>query len=118
MNREGRHEAAQRHLRDWLETRGNIVVSTSTTAPCDLISLHGISGSPTCWEVKTRQGRHASDLSDGERTFGRRVEAIGIPFVVARYRVVGDKVFAPGLFRPFGGVGGTEGTTAFLGAVR
>lgn len=103
MNRLARHELAQRDLRARLERDGQIVVSASTTAPCDVLSLHGESGAPTCWEVKTAKGRRASDLSADERSFGQRVEAVGIPFVVARYRVVGDRVVgAPDLHRPFG----------------
>ncbi|MGI0053057.1 MAG: hypothetical protein ACRECR_02200 [Thermoplasmata archaeon] len=103
MNRLARHELAQRELRARLEKEGQVVISASTTAPCDVVSLDRRSGAPTCWEVKTAKGRKASDLSRDERTFGQTVEGIGIPFVIARYRVVGDRVVGtPDLYRPFG----------------
>jgi len=38
MNRLARHELAQRDLRARLEKDGHVVVSASTTAPCDVIS--------------------------------------------------------------------------------
>ncbi len=118
MNRLARHELAQRDLRARLEKDCQLVVSASTTAPCDLISLNGQSGVPTCWEVKTARGRRSSDLSDDERDFGLRVEAIGIPFVVARYRVVGDRVVgSPDLYRPFGETDGSRETELVLEVV-
>ncbi len=103
MNRLARHELAQRELRARLERDGQIVVPASTTAPCDVVSLNGKSGAPTCWEVKTATGRRTSDLSQEERRFAKLVERVGIPFVIARYRVVGERVVgSPDLYRPFG----------------
>ena len=118
MNRLARHELAQRALRARLEKDGQVVISASTTAPCDVVSLDRRSGAPTCWEVKTAKGRRASDLSREERSFGQLVEGIGIPFVVARYRVVGDRVLgAPDLHRPFGTSPGAHETEIVLEVV-
>jgi len=115
VNRLARHELAQRALRARLEKDGQVVISASTTAPCDVVSLDRQSGAPTCWEVKTAKGRRASDLSREERGFGQLVEGIGIPFVVARYRVVGDRVVgAPDLHRPFGNPPGAHETEIVL----
>ena len=104
MNRTSRHELAERALRGRLEREGQLVVSASTTSPCDLISFAPNGGHlrPTFWEVKTARGRRTSDLSPEERALGRRAERGGSPFVVARYEVRGSRVVAgPDLYRPF-----------------
>ena len=103
MNRLARHELAERtfaarHVRPparW--------VRASTTSPFDLMILGPDGGQLRAIfvEVKTASGRRSSDLSEAEREFGRFAEANGSPYVIARYRVVGDSVGAEELYRPF-----------------
>ena len=103
MNRTARHELAERefisrHVRD-----GQRCVRASTTAPFDLALFrvaHG--GLQTIFvEIKTTQGRRTSDLSEFEADFGRFAEQHGTPYVVARFRVLGDRVVSEHLYRPF-----------------
>ena len=103
MNRLARHELAERtfaarHVRGparW--------VRASTTSPLDLMILRPDGGQlrVTFVEIKTARGRRSSDLSEDEVEFGRFVEVHGCPYVLARYRVVGDLVRAERIFRPF-----------------
>ena len=107
MNRLARHELAERafaarHVRPparW--------VRASTTSPFDLLVLHPDSRGlrTTFVEIKTAQGRRSSDLSDAQVEFGQFAEGYGSPFVIARYRVVGDSVTAEELYRPFASSG-------------
>jgi len=103
MNRLARHELAERtfaarHVRPparW--------VRASTTSPFDLLVLRpdGRGLTTTFVEIKTAQCRRSSDLSEAEVEFGRFAEDHGSPYVIARYRVVGDSVTAEELYRPF-----------------
>ena len=105
MNRTARHELAERtfatrHVRPPVRW-----VRASTTGPVDLMVLRpdGDVLRATFVEVKTARGRRSSDLSEAEVEFGRFAEAHGCPYVIARYRVVGDSVAAEELYRPFSG---------------
>lgn len=103
MNRTARHELAERafisrHVRD-----GQRAVRASTTAPFDL-ALFGAGNDglrTTFIEIKTSQGRRSSDLSEPEVEFARFAESHGAPYVVARYRVIGERVVSEHLYRPF-----------------
>ena len=103
MNRLARHELAERtfaarHVRPPVRW-----VRASTTSPFDLLVLRPESrGHTTTFiEIKTARGRRSSDLSEAEAEFGRFAEAHGSPYVIARYRVVGELVTAEELYRPF-----------------
>jgi hypothetical protein len=103
MNRIARHELAEReflsrHVRD-----GQRAVRASTTAPFDLALFRVVDSSlrTTFIEIKTSQGRRASDLSEPESEFGRYAESHGTPYLVARYRVIGERVVSEHLYRPF-----------------
>lgn len=103
MNRTARHELAERefisrHVRD-----GQRCVRASTTAPFDLALFHAAIGGlrTTFVEIKTAQGRRSSDLSPAEADFGAWAEKSGSPYVVARYRVIADRVESEHLYRPF-----------------
>ena len=105
MNRTARHELAERtfatrHVRPPVRW-----VRASTTSPFDLMVLRpdGDLLRASFVEVKTARGRRSSDLSEAEAEFGRFAEAHGCPYVIARYRVVGDSVTAEELYRPFSG---------------
>ncbi len=103
MNRGARHELAERefvrrHVRPptgW--------VRASTKAPFDLVLFQPDGGRlhPIFIEVKTARARVESDLSPAESHFAQFAERHGSPYVVARYRVVGRRVEAEHLFRPF-----------------
>ena len=105
MNRLARHELAERafvarHVR---ESAGERWASASTKGPFDG-AVYRPSGNAlhvTFVEIKTAQGRRASDLSPAEAAFGRWAEAHGSPFVVARYKVLGTKVVSEHIYRPF-----------------
>ena len=103
MNRMARHELAERtfvsrHVRPparW--------VRASTTSPFDLLVLRPEDNQvrATFIEIKTAQGRRSSDLSEAEAEFGRFAETHGSPYVIARYRVVGNAATGEQLYRPF-----------------
>ena len=103
MNRLARHELAERifasrHVRPparW--------VRASTTSPFDLVVLRpeGDQLRATFVEIKTARCRLSSDLSEAEAEFGRFAEIHGCPYVIARYRVVGNAATAEQLYRPF-----------------
>lgn len=103
MNRTARHELAERAFISRYVRDGQRCVRASTTAPFDLALFRVAEGNirTTFIEVKTGQGRRASDLSVLEAEFGRFAEAHGSPYVVARYRVTGDRVVSEHLYRPF-----------------
>lgn len=105
MNRLARHELAERtfvarHVR---ESTGERWASATTKGPFDG-AVYRPSGDVlrvTFVEIKTAQGRRASDLSPAEAAFARWTEARGSPFVVARYKVVGTTVVSEHIYRPF-----------------
>ena len=105
MNRLARHELAERtfvrrHVR---ESAGERWVSASTKGPFDgaVYRPNGGHLRVTFIEIKTAQGRRASDLSDLEADFARFAETHGAPYVVARYRVIANRVVSERLYRPF-----------------
>ena len=103
MNRTARHELAERTFASRHVRPPARWVRASTTSPFDLIVLRpdGDHLGTTFVEVKTARGRRSSDLSESEKEFGRFAETHGSPYVIARYRVVGDLVTAEELYRPF-----------------
>lgn len=102
MNRTARHELAEREFISRHVGRERWV-RASTTSPFDLALFRVADGGirTTFVEIKTAQGRRASDISELEADFGRFAEAHGAPYVVARYRVTGDRVLSEHLYRPF-----------------
>ena len=105
MNRTARHELAERTFATRHARPPARWVRASTTSPFDLMVLRpdGSLLRATFVEVKTARARRSSDFSEAEAEFGRFVEAHGCPYVLARYRVVGDSVTAEELYRPFSG---------------
>jgi hypothetical protein len=103
MNRTSRHELAERTFVKRHVRLPTMFVRASTTAPFDLQLLSPVNGSlrSTFVEVKTSQGRRTSDLSRAEADFGRFAEQHGSPYVVARFRVIGERVVSEHLYRPF-----------------
>jgi hypothetical protein len=103
MNRTSRHELAERMFVKRHVRLPTVFVRASTTAPFDLQLLTPVNGSfrSTFVEVKTSQGRRTSDLSRAEADFGRFAEKHGSPYVIARFRVLGDRVVSERLYRPF-----------------
>jgi len=102
MNRTARHELAERTFASRHVRPPARWIRASTTSPFDLLILRpeGDRLRTTFVEVKTARGRRSSDLSAAEVEFGRFVETHGSPYVIARYRVVGDTVTGEALYRP------------------
>lgn len=103
MNRTARHELAERTFASRHVRPPARWVRASTTSPFDLLVLNpdGERLRATFVEIKTARGRRSSDLSESEVEFGRFAEAHGSPYVIARYRVVGETTAAEELYRPF-----------------
>ena len=105
MNRMARHELAERTLTSRHVRPPARWVRASTTSPFDLLMLRPDNGrlKATFVEIKTARGRRSSDLSEAEVEFARFAEVHGCPYVIARYRVVGNAATAERLYRPFSG---------------
>ncbi len=116
MNRTARHELAEREFKAMAERLepGCRVVRSNTTGPYDLSMFRPNGGHlrVTFFEIKTAQGRKASDLSPEEREFARWSEEHGSPYVIVRCKVAGTSVRSLELHRPFAPEGEETAPTA------